>query len=368
MHTNAIEVNNITMDDGLSLAERRPRRQNRQLPARFRDDQPKKQAALPPTRLSDFPSQPPPSPLIVGPQNKVKLLRSPRNAFGLFRQYKAVSFPSHDPELEGEVTDLSDVLSDHYEQDSRASAYLPYPNENAFLLGEWFWDDCVQKSQESFKKLVNIVCRPEFRPDDVRDVPWDSINRVLGGPSQSEEWLDEPDAGWMEMLITISVPFHRNTDNPGVQQYTVPLHHRSIVAILKEKVANPNDFRHFHLEPFELRWQRDALGPSSFRVYGELYTSPVFLNAHNEIQTSPREAGCLLQRVVVGLMFGSDSTQLTEFGSSSLWPCYLYFGNESKYRRCKPSNKLCNHVAYFQKVYPIFTFIVDCLRFVTAST
>ena len=49
-------------------------------------------------------------------------------------------------------------------------------------------------------------------------------------------------------------------------------------------------------------------------------------------------------------MFSSDATQLTSFGNSSLWPCYLYFGNESKYCRYKPSNKLCNHVAYFQKV------------------
>ena len=349
------EMDKVIGENGLSLAERRPRRQNRQLPARFRDDQPKKQAALPPPAALDFPSQLQlPSPPSVGSQNKVKWLKSPRNAFGVFRQYKASSFPTHDPEVEGEGTDLSDVLSDHCEQDAGVSIWLPYPNKNAFLLGEWFWDDCVQKSQESFKRLVNIVGRPEFRPEDVREVPWDSINRQLGDSSQFNQWLDEPDAGWMNTMVTISVPFHRNTHNPGVQQYSVPFYRRSIIAILKEKMLNPDDFRHFHFEPFELRWQRgDPTRPSSVRVYGELYTSPVFLDAHEEIQTSPGEPGCSLQRVVAGLMFGSDSTHLTEFGNSSLWPCYLYFGNESKYRRCKPSNKLCNHVAYFQKAgYP----------------
>ncbi|KJA21682.1 hypothetical protein HYPSUDRAFT_111821, partial [Hypholoma sublateritium FD-334 SS-4] len=53
-------------------------------------------------------------------------------------------------------------------------------------------------------------------------------------------------------------------------------------------------------------------------------------------------------------MFGSDATHLTSFGSASLWPCYMYFGNESKYRRCKPTYNLCNHIAYFQKLPPKF--------------
>jgi Plavaka transposase len=332
-----MEIDSIVVDDGLSLAVRRSRRQNRQLP---------------PTGVLDIPSHLQlPSPSSIGPQNQLKLLKSPTNAFGLFRQYKAASFPSHDPEVEGDAIDLSDILSDHRERDSGVPIYLPYPNENAFLLGEWFWDDHVQKSQESFKKLVNIVGRPEFKPEDVRDVSWDSINRELGDSSQLEEWLDEPDAGWTQTMVTISVPFHRNTNDPGVRQYGVPLYHRSIVAILKEKMANSDDFRYFHFTPFELRHQRgDGPRLSSVRVYGELYTSPVFIEAYNEVQTSPGEAACLLQRVVVGLMFGSDSTQLTQFGNSSLWPCYLYFGNESKYRRREPSSNLCNHVAYFQKV------------------
>ncbi|KJA18100.1 hypothetical protein HYPSUDRAFT_145489 [Hypholoma sublateritium FD-334 SS-4] len=53
-------------------------------------------------------------------------------------------------------------------------------------------------------------------------------------------------------------------------------------------------------------------------------------------------------------MFGSDATHLTSFGSAALWPCYMYFGNESKYRRCKPTCNLCNHIAYFQKLPPEF--------------
>ena len=49
-------------------------------------------------------------------------------------------------------------------------------------------------------------------------------------------------------------------------------------------------------------------------------------------------------------MFWSDATHLTQFGNSQLWPCYLFIGNESKYRWCKPSCNSCSHIAYFQKV------------------
>lgn len=112
---------------------------------------------------------------------------------------------------------------------------------------------------------------------------------------------------------------------------------------------NPVHASLFHLEPYELRWcppHRDH----DLRIYGELFTSSAFLEAHQELQDAPPEAGCDLPRVVVALMFWSDATQLTAFGDAKLWPLYVYFGNESKYRRSEPTNNLCSHAAYFQVV------------------
>ncbi|KIM62395.1 hypothetical protein SCLCIDRAFT_119837, partial [Scleroderma citrinum Foug A] len=57
-----------------------------------------------------------------------------------------------------------------------------------------------------------------------------------------------------------------------------------------------------------------------------------------------------LPRRIVALMFWSDVTVLTSFGDTKLWPVYMYFGNESKYERCQPSNHLCMHIAYLQMV------------------
>ncbi|KAH7924724.1 hypothetical protein BV22DRAFT_1012700 [Leucogyrophana mollusca] len=125
--------------------------------------------------------------------------------------------------------------------------------------------------------------------------------------------------------------------------------HRSLILIIREKLANAGDDSLFHYEPYELLWQ-SVDGKHKTRLHGELYNSPAFLEAHQTLQESPPEPRCNLLRVVAALMFWSDSTHLTSSGNTKLWPLYLYFGNESKYRRCKPSCNLCNHAAYFRKL------------------
>ena len=138
-------------------------------------------------------------------------------------------------------------------------------------------------------------------------------------------------------------------------------HYRSLVSVICEKLANPADMEGFHYEPYELKWMSQ---PSSdpIGVHGELYTSPAFLDAHREVQNLPAEPGCNLPQVVLALMFWLDATLLTSFGDTKLWPLYMCFGNESKYRRCKPTDNLCNHVAYFEAVrylYHSYIRIID---------
>jgi hypothetical protein len=222
-------------------------------------------------------------------------------------------------------------------------------------LGDWYWNGGPQKSQASFKDLLDIVGDPQFSPDDIRDVQWDKLNDTLANDS---EWIDDDEAkqaGWEKTPITILVPFqrHRNADsnaNPSSREYTLGnFYHRSLVSVIREKLSSPDDVEHFHYEPYAFKWQPGS-SPDPVDVYGELYSSKAFIDAHEALQSSPPEPECRLSRHVVALMFYSDSTHLTSFGDAKLWPIYLYFGNESKYRRCKPSCHLGNHVAYLQTV------------------
>ena len=127
------------------------------------------------------------------------------------------------------------------------------------------------------------------------------------------------------------------------------LYHHSITVIVQNKISSSPDMSSFHYNPFKVLWQPNPNAPP-MHVHSELYNSEAFLKAHQELQDSPPPPGCKRPRVVVGLMFWSDETHLASFSSQRLWPCYMFFGNESKYRRCKPSSNLCHHIAYFEKV------------------
>lgn len=234
------------------------------------------------------------------------------------------------------------------------TSFFPYPNQSSFLLGEWYWNNGAQKSQRDFKDLIGILSHPNFKPDDIRQINWANINSNLssgGNTANTEdaeaEWLEE---GWRCSPVTIQVPFHRRTENPGPRPYFVgEFYHRSLVAVIKERLESPDVGTHFHFEPYELLWKKGD-GSKEIRVYGETYTSEKLLAAYRDLLDSPPTSSCDAPRVIVPLMFWSDATHLTSFGQAKLWPLYLFLGNDSKYMRCKPSANLCSHMAYFQKV------------------
>lgn len=122
---------------------------------------------------------------------------------------------------------------------------------------------------------------------------------------------------------------------------------------MQDKIGDANASAHFHYEPYELIWRPND-DREGIRVHGELYTSSAFIDAHRSLQESPREPECDYERVVFAFMFFSDLTHLTNFGNAKLWPLYAFVGNESKYRRGKPTCNSCEHVGYFESVCLFF--------------
>jgi len=354
----------------MSLAHRRPRRKNVLKPKPYRDLLPSAAPSLPPP---EFRSPSPPSPLNPADASAATdpnadppslrsrincIIRTPRNDFGLVRQYFAKQLPTVDPEEHVTLADISPSAAKSSQpfssQAQPRSKWWPFPNKSSFLLGAWHWNGGIQKSQSEFKNLIDIVGDPSFNPDDVRHTKWSNVFTTLGGggPDGEDidgEWLDI-DAGWRKKRVEITVPFHNRMQNPGTSQFVcAELYHRSLVEVIRERISDPHTAAQMHLEPYELLWKRSDQH-REIRLHGEIYTSDAFREAHDVLQDSPPEPDCDLPRVVLALMFWSDATHLTQFGSSQLWPCYMAIGNESKYRRCKPSCNLCSHIAYFQKV------------------
>lgn len=150
---------------------------------------------------------------------------------------------------------------------------------------------------------------------------WRAINRELGsslgdGPEAGDGWSCSP--------ITISVPFHHQMPNPGSCDYTVPdFHHHHLVSIICEKLSDPSHHRLYHYEPYELQWH-PLNKACDVRVHSELYASKAFIKAQGQLMASPHEPDCDLPRCIAMLMFWSDATQLTSFGSAKLWPLYHF--------------------------------------------
>ena len=113
-------------------------------------------------------------------------------------------------------------------------------------------------------------------------------------------------------------------DNPGVRPYVAgDFYHRSLVAVIRERLESADANTQFHFEPHELLWRRGD-GLKDVRVYGEMYTSEKFLAMHCSILDAPPVPGCKAPKAIIPLMFWSDAMQLTSFGQVKLWPLYLF--------------------------------------------
>ena len=87
-------------------------------------------------------------------------------------------------------------------------------------------------------------------------------------------------------------------------------------------------------------------------MYSKSYTANAWNNEYNKINKS-REDGPNhnLEAFIIALMIWSDSTVLAQFGTASLWPVYLYIGNQLKYMCAKPTSMSAHHLAYLPKVH-----------------
>jgi hypothetical protein len=217
---------------------------------------------------------------------------------------------------------------------------------------DWLWTGSASKSIQEMNKLVDFLKSSKFSQADIQDFD------VQRETAAFDVLLESPDAdnpaaardGWRQVSVDISVPDglpHASEAEAPV--FTVPgLHYRPLVEVIKSAIRDAGA-RCFHYTPFRQFWAGAPDQPPQ-RIYDEIYSSEAMAEAHTTLHKQPREPGCMLERVILSLMFWSDSTHLASFGDASLWPLYMFFGNQSKWLRVKPRSDLCHHVAYFPKV------------------
>lgn len=319
-----------------------PRRTRKQ-PARFRDILPELPIPIPPK-----PQLPTVYLMVTNPLTTVS------NAFGLFRKY--LFHPSYDPDSVVDPSDLSN-LSTYTPppplpgpNETKHEPPWPFSNMSIWRLMRWINTGSRSKSEGEVNRLVNgVLSASDFRAEDLHNFNAHRENGRLDAASRASPLED----GFQVASITIEVPTGESSNSEISRPYSVPgLHYRKLLNVIKAAFQDPLSLQ-FHLTPFSLMHRSPITGAEQ-RVYGELYHSDAFIKEHHRVQNRSQpptdDPGCKLEKVIAALMFWSDSTHLTNFGTAKLWPIYLFFGNLSKYIRSRPSSGACNHLAYIPSV------------------
>ncbi|KAG8951240.1 hypothetical protein FRC03_012586 [Tulasnella sp. 419] len=337
----------------------RPRRVRLKLPDGIKDTLPDRQLLQPASPVHD----PPPS--TAGGTLRI-VFKTLSDKFGLFRRYYGK--PIRIPDTQATLDDLLDdtLIEEGSEQapgiedavapsntsaTGIAKSWGPFPNYSAFRFSEWFWRR-PNKSLQDRKELLDMFADEDFSTSDVLQVKdWGKMDAELDHKDATLGALS-PGDGWIQDEVKIRIPLpQRGSQLPSYEETISGFFHRSITKAVRDVLSQSSAARQFHFEPFSQFW-KSPLDPDSAeqRVYGELYTSEAFNRAHEEVQATPRDADDNLPHAIAALMFASDSTHLTSFGTAKLWPMYLFFGNQSKYERCRPSEHACHHIAYFPSI------------------
>ncbi|KIJ54888.1 hypothetical protein M422DRAFT_152963, partial [Sphaerobolus stellatus SS14] len=286
---------------------------------------------------------------------------TPPNIFGLFRQYSTE--PSYDPDtqlLTSQSEDLvaqsqdtaapsSDINGAEAEIPSRGE-YWPFPNFSQFSFARlWNGNKTGNISDAFFDETIKTLRDPNFSAEDLNQWSARKMKQQLESmdhPSSNNS--DFPDAvhasdDWKRNVkVSISIPEGKKFwSSPDGLKFEIPgLHYRSIISIIKKVYSTA---KNLHFTPFQLLHKQPGPDGETQRVYGELFSSPVYLQEQAKLDRLPKSP---YERIIAPLMFWSDSTHLTSFGTAKLWPIYMLFGSQSKLLRGKPSMRLCHHLAY----------------------
>jgi len=331
----------------------RPRR----LPRRYQDELPEPMApAVATCPVVDPPSLPRRVILHV-----FDSFRTVFNKFGIARDYR--HRPSYDPDALLSVLDLSDLPRRHevdpngahescddcYGPSGERAPPWPWANMSIWRLMTWKLTGNSQKSNAEVTRLVrDVIQAPDFNVDDFTHFDASTLLKRLEDEVAPDTTRVFDRDGWREEVLDIIIPMREKQQEGYKHSFRVPgLMCRSLTAVIKTAFSEPIS-KWFHLTPFKRVWKSPS--GREQRIYDELYSSDVWNKAHDEIQKQKRTDNCQLERVVAGLMFWSDSTQLNQFGHSSAWPIYLFFGNLSKYIRASPASGACYPVAFIPPV------------------
>jgi hypothetical protein len=357
----------------------------RQFPTRYQDFLPSSRSQVPhlpvvpdpPAEVAPLPSMSPTtSPEPVYPD--LQQLQTEPDEFGLYRIYpiRPTLVPDAIPNLE-DVCDAPGLETFKNPLPGRWWArfgstvmttakkinniFAPFENSTIFRLMNWYHSSSGEMSVSRLNSLVkDVINPPDFLKEHLDNF---SAKREL-------ERMDEEDDKsypfsnenvWNISTVTIPLPAEgvRHASENHAPVLEVPgVHHRKLVEAITTAFQDETA-KKFHYVPHHLYWKPTPESEPD-RVITDLFNSDAFISEYKELLMHPPEpppnsvpppgSGPDIETAIAAMMLWSDSTHLAEFGTASLWPIYLFFGNQSKYSRAKPTDFAAHHVAYIPSV------------------
>jgi hypothetical protein len=301
------------------------------------------------------------------------LIETEEDAMGLFRCYTVL--PSTDPDQYLTIHHVSDVPTFVKDTDSQYNplaifgpqamqniesptspmtpSFTPFLNHSVSKLMNWFYQRSTKTLADLNSLVHDVILHPNFHSSNLKNFSATHELRCLeksSVPDSGLPYLKNDD--WKEAVIKVPLPLvqtqYQNEDNAHTLE--IKFVHRRLCEVIKSGIQDFAMSRNFHWHGFKQFWQPADNEPEQ-RVYGEVYTLDAFLEMESRLLDIE---GCTLKKAIVPLLIYSDSTHLADFGTASLWPIYIWFGNISKYICLRASSFSAHHLAYLPSVSSSF--------------
>ena len=264
-----------------------------------------------------------------------------RSALGRFRICRVSSAPGGDANQAVLVPNVYTTLPH------------PFKNDSIYEAVKTFCLSPSSKTARGMDAITDLITSGRVLPEELHGFKAATELRHLDRFA-----AESPIAGgpWKTGSVWIKMPCMRAnrpafTSEADAPEFEIPgIRYRSLVDLLTSKLQNPATSGSFVNTPFT-EWWCPPGSSTPIRIYGEAYSSDAAVKMFEEVKGIPPPAeGPQVETVIVLLMLGSDATHLANFGTASLWPLYLFFGNMSKYASSNPSEFPACHLAYLPKV------------------
>jgi hypothetical protein len=229
--------------------------------------------------------------------------------------------------------------------------FYPFLNATSFQLVKWFYGTSNTKSLGDLDLLKQgVFSAPNFNASDLQNfsATWE-MARLDTYDSTDSPFVAED--GWTEGLVSLQVPntkFKYSLESAAPEFVVSGLYYPPLLEVLKSACLSP-DVQKYHWIPHRLFHKSQE---ADICVYTDIYNLDAMLEEDAKLQVHLPESGngCDAEVAILAILLWSDSTHLTNFGTASLWPIYLFLGNISKYTQAKPSTHAAHHLAYVPSV------------------